>query len=366
MTVKSRVVALVLLLGSSAAALPSCAAPAPAAPPAAPASPAPGPVAKVGPVIPGTPFPAWTYTNVNPAAGPAKVDLATVLGKQPVMFVYWIAGNPRSEKVLQEAEALAKAAGPKLAVFSIASPPMGSTDLNPIRQRLSEMKVQVPCLNDDAFRLAQQLSVKAVPSIALVDASGALRLVGAGSPKQSVEYKLTVADAIKRLGQTGQVGTYGELPRYEPVVELFGTKPPAFDLPAAEDGIPRSSKSLLASDKVNVFVFWAIDCPHCTQFMPKLNAWVKDHRDAVNVVSLARVMNDTLKTRTQEFVRVNGFVFPTLIDKDFVVAQQYNVVATPTILILRPDGTADSIMPPSETDFDKFFAAKKKALLGKS
>ncbi|HEX6850794.1 MAG TPA: TlpA family protein disulfide reductase [Candidatus Polarisedimenticolaceae bacterium] len=362
MTVQPRVAVLLLLFGSLWAA--SSARCAPAGAPAAP--PAPSSVAKVGPAVPGAPFPAWTYTNLNPAAGPAKVDLATVLGKQPVMLVYWIAGNLRSEQVLREAEALGKAAGPRLAVFSIASPPMGSSDVNPIRQRLSEMKIQIPCLNDEGFRLAQQLAVKSVPSISLVDASGVLRLVGAGSPKQSVEYKLTVADAIKRLGQTGQLGTYGELPRYEPVVELFGTKPPAFDLPAAEDGIPRSSKSLLASDKINVFVFWAIDCPHCTQFMPKLNAWVKDHRDGVNVVSLARVMNDTLKTRTQEFVRLNGFVFPTLIDKDFAVAQQYNVIATPTILILRPDGTADSIMPASETDFDKFFAAKKKALLGKS
>ena len=330
------------------------------------AAPAPSAASKVDPAVPGAPFPAWTYTNLNPASGPPKVDLATVLGKQPVLFVYWIANNPRSEKVLEEVEAVAKAAGPRLAMYAIASPPMGSTDVAPIRQRLAELKVQVPCLNDDGFRLAQQLSVKSVPSISLVDASGVLRLLNGGSPKQSVEYKLTVADAIRRVAQTGQLGTYGDLPRYEPVVELFGTKPPAFDLPAAEDGIPRSSKSLLASDKVNVYVFWAIDCPHCTQFMPKLNAWLKDHRDKINVVGVARVMNDALKVRTQEFVRVNAFVFPNLIDKDFAVAQQYNVVATPTILILRPDGTADSIMPASEQDFDKFFGSKTKALLGKS
>lgn len=349
MRIRSRAVALSVLLAASVAA-----AQAPAAP------------AKIAPVVPGSAFPAWTYANLNAAAGPAKVDLATVLGKQPVLFFYWIAGNARSEKVLQEVEALAKSAGGRLAVYAIASPPMGSSDVNPIRQRLAEMKVQVPCLNDDGFRLAQQLQVKSVPSISLVDASGVLRLINGGSPKQSIEYKLTVADAVRRIATTGQLGTYGDLPRYEPIVELLGTKPPAFDLPAVEDGISRSSKSLLASDKVNVFVFWAIDCPHCTQFMPKLNAWVKGHRDTVNVVGVARVMNDALKTRTQEFVRLNGFVFPNLVDRDFAVAQQYNVIATPTILILKPDGTADSLMPASEHDFDKFFAAKTKSLLGKS
>lgn len=348
------VVALSILVAAGAA----LAADAPAPPSASPS--------KIAPVVPGSAFPAWTFTNLNAAAGPAKIDLAATLGKQPVVFCYWIAQNPRSEKVLQEVEALAKAAGGKLAVFAIASPPMGSTDLAPIRQRLAEMKISVPCLNDDSFRLAQQLSVKSVPAISLVDASGVLRLINGGSPKQSIEYKLTVADAVRRIATTGQLGTYGDLPRYEPVVELFGTKPPAFDLPAVEDGIPRSSQSLLASDKLNVYVFWSIDCPHCTQFMPKLNAWVKGHRDSVNVIGVARVTNDALKTRTQEYVKLNAFVFPNLIDKDFAVAQQYNVIATPTILILRPDGTADSIMPPSEGDFDKFFAAKKKAILGKS
>ena len=176
MTVQPRVAVLLLLFGSLWAA--SSARCAPAGAPTAP--PAPSSVAKVGPAVPGAPFPAWTYTNLNPAAGPAKVDLATVLGKQPVMLVYWIAGNLRSEQVLREAEALGKAAGPRLAVFSIASPPMGSSDVNPIRQRLSEMKIQIPCLNDEGFRLAQQLAVKSVPSISLVDATGVLRLVGAG------------------------------------------------------------------------------------------------------------------------------------------------------------------------------------------
>ena len=211
------------------------------------------------------------------------------------------------------------------------------------------------------------LDEKSEQIINLKDADGMSGLMTVYTMLTSrLEYKLTVADAVRRIATTGQLGTYGDPPRYEPIVELLGTKPPAFDLPAVEDGISRSSKSLLASEKVNVFVFWAIDCPHCTQFMPKFNAWLKDHHDGINAVGVARVMNDTLKTRTQEFVRLNSFVFPNLVDKDFVVAQQYNVVATPTILILRPDGTADSIMPASETDFEKFFAAKKKSLLGKS
>jgi peroxiredoxin len=186
------------------------------------------------------------------------------------------------------------------------------------------------------------------------------------SLKQPLEYKLTLEDAVKRVAATGQLGTYGLLPRYDPIAEFIGKKPPEFELPEAGDGIPRRSKSLIASDKVNVLIFWSIDCAHCTKFMPKFNAWLRDHREGMNVVSLAKTTNDAMKTKTAEFVKFNGFIFPTLLDKDFTVAQQYLVTGTPTIVLMRPDGVVHSIMPAGEENFDVFFAAKRKEILKKS
>lgn len=333
--------------------------------PAPHAQPAPAPVAAAAPVPAGQPFPAWTYTNLNDGAGgPAKIDLAAILGKKPVIFCYWIAGLARSERILLDLQSLVNEVGAgKVALIGIAKPFGGSTDVLPIRQRIQDLKIQVPVLLDDTFRLGQQLLVQTVPSISAVDASGKLRLTNGGSLLQTLEYKMTLESAIRRLAGTGQMGTYGVLPRYDPVTEMIGKKSPDFEAASLDDGIPRRWSSLMASDKVNVLVFWSVTCPHCQKELPKLNTWLQGHKDGINVVTAARVDNDQMKTKTQEFCRLSAFSFPTLVDPTFKIADLFNVNATPTILVIRPDGVIDSVVPAGEDTFAGFLEEKKKALL---
>jgi len=60
----------------------------------------------------GAPFPAAKFANLNEAPGqPASVELATYLGKKPIVFVYWMAGNPRAEKILMDTQAAVDKAG---------------------------------------------------------------------------------------------------------------------------------------------------------------------------------------------------------------------------------------------------------------
>ncbi len=312
----------------------------------------------------GAPFPAWSYPNLNEGAGgAATIDLAGVLGRVPVIFHYWMPGHQRSEQVLIELQTLVESLGPgKAVLFAVTTPPMGSTDLAPIRARIRDLKLRVPCLKDDGLRLAQQTNADRVPAIALVDREGKLRLTNGASLVQSVEYKTDLAGLVKRLAEKGTIGTYGALPRYDPVVELIGKKAPDFQLPAASDGVPTKLSSLLAADKVNVLVFWSVDCPHCKKSLPELSRWVAKNGADVNVISVARVTNDALKNQTKEFVRVNGLAFPTFLDQDFRAAQQYYVTATPTVLVLRPDGTVHSTMSATETNYSRFFEAQKKEI----
>ena len=323
--------------------------------------------AEVPPVPSGVRFPAWTYPNANPAAGgAAKIDLATILGKSPIVFYFWVPGVQRSDSVFADLQALVEKQGAgKLTLLGVVSP-LAATDLAAVKTKALEAKVKVPVLWDESFRLMQQLKIMTTPYIAIVDKAGILRLTNGVSLKQPLEYKMSLEDGIKRAAASGQIGNYGELPRYEPVTEFLGKKPPQFELADASDGIPRSSTSLISSDKLNVYIFWSVDCPHCVKFMPKFNDWLRGHREGMNVVSLARVTNDALKTKTVEFTKLNGFVFPTLLDKDMQVAGLYQITATPTILVLRPDGVMDSVMPAGEENFDAFFDAKRKAILKKS
>lgn len=326
------------------------------------------PVAGLAPVPPvnfGAAFPAAKFGNVNDVPGqPATVDLATYLGKKPIVFVYWMAGNPRSEKILLDTQAAVDKAGAgKVAFFPIAAPAFGSTDLGPLKARIAALKLKAPVLNDEGFRLLQELQVHAVPNIAIVDGEGKLRMTNGGGLTQSLEYKLDVEGAIRRLASTGRMGTYGALTNYYPVTELVGKKCPDFEAPFINDAAARSFSSMLAPDKVNVLIFWSVDCPHCKASLPKLNEWLKGHSDGMNVISAARITDDATKARTAEYCKISGFNFPTFIDKDMQIGAIYQVVSTPTIVVIRPDGVVDSVLLSSETDLGAALAAKKQEIL---
>jgi hypothetical protein len=95
-------------------------------------------LAAVQPVNFGEPLPAAKFANLNTAAGqPATVDLANVLGRKPIVLVYWMAANPRSEKILQETVTAVESAGgsDKVELYSVAAPPYGSTDIAPLKAR---------------------------------------------------------------------------------------------------------------------------------------------------------------------------------------------------------------------------------------
>lgn len=334
-------------------------APKPTAPSGAPG------LAHVQPVDFGGAFPAAKFANLNDAPGqPATVDLAAYLGKKPIVFVYWMVGNARSEKIVLDAQAAVEKSGSdKIAFLPIAAPAYGSTDVGPIKARTAALKLKAPVLDDEGFRLLQQLEVHAVPNITIVDASGKLRMSNGGSLTQSLEYKLDVEGAIHRVAATGRIGTYGALPTYYPVTELVGKKCPDFDAPLIDDAAARSLSSMLASDKLNVLIFWSVDCPHCKASLPKLNDWLKGHAAGVNVISAARITDDATKTRTAEYCKISGFLFPTFVDKDMQIGATFQVISTPTVLVIRPDGVVDSVLLSSETDLGAALEAKKREIL---
>jgi thiol-disulfide isomerase/thioredoxin len=251
----------------------------------------------------------------------------------------------------------------KIAFFPIAAPAFGSTDVAPLKARIAALKLKSPVLNDTGFRLLQELQVHAVPNIAIVDGEGKLRMSNGGSLSQSLEYKLDVEGAIRRVATTGRMGTYEALSTYYPVVELVGKKCPDFDAPLINDVAERSLSSMLASDKLNVLIFWSVDCPHCKAALPKLNDWLKGHTEGMNVISAARVTDDATKARTAEYCKINTFSFPTFIDKDMQIGAIYQVVSTPTIVVIRPDGVVDSVLLSSETDLGAALDAKRRELV---
>jgi peroxiredoxin len=315
--------------------------------------------------VPGEPFPAGTYSNMNAqAGGPAEIDLARYLGKKPLVLYYWIAGNTRSEQTFLELQQLVAEIGPeKLSLLGAAVPRPG-IDVDKIALRMKQLGIEVPVLEDTEFQLGQRLRVSSVPNITVIDGEGRMRLTNGASLRQVLGYELDVAAAIRSTADSGRLLTHGYLAKYFPVRELEGEPCPDFTAPQIEDSVERRLHGLLDDSKVNVLIFWSVDCPHCRKSLPEINSWLREHPDDVNVISCASVRDEADKTKTKEFCKLNGFEFPTLVDVDSRVGDLYKVTTTPTIVIIGPDGVVDSTIISGYTDFGRTMEQKKKSLLG--
>jgi peroxiredoxin len=309
----------------------------------------------------GKPFPAASFRNLNlQAGGPETIDLAQVLGKKPVVLLYWIAGNERADKMFIELQELVEGMGAgKLAFYGAAYPQPGH-DADIIAERLNKLGIRVPVLNDENFNLGRQLRVQSVPNVTIIDSKGIFRLTNAASLTQVLEYKMTVGSAISRVAEKGSLGTYGYLDRYYPVKEMVGKRSPDFKAPLLDNGVVQSWYSMFMKDRLNVLVFWSVDCPHCRKSVPRLNDWLKGQAGKINAIGVVAVANDAVKTKTEEFCSEAGFVFPTFMDKDASIARLFQVTSTPTVLIIRPNGVIDSVLLSSIKDFSKTLEEKQR------
>lgn len=317
----------------------------------------------VSPVAFGEVFPGGKYRNLNPAAGPESIDLSTVLGRKPIILYYWIPGNPRADEVFQQIEAIVAAGGAdKAALFGVVMlrPERG---IEYVKIGIEKLALKAPILEDPDFKIGQMLRVQSVPNITIIDVTGKLRLTNGASLAQSLEYKMNVGTALERVVQKGSIGTYGYLDRYYPVQELVGKQCPDFKAPLLTNKIEQRWSSMLDASKLNVLIFWSVDCPHCRTSLPEINAWLKQNPEGVNVVSAAKVTGDASEVRTREFCEVNGFAFPTLMDQDLRISELYQVTATPTILVIRPDGVIDSVLMAEVGKLAQALEQKKRELL---
>ena len=322
------------------------------------------PPSPVQPAQMGEPFQPAAFPNLNAqSGGAATIDLAQVIGKTPVVLLYWIAGHPRADAALEQLQDLAEEFGAdKLAVYGVAIQRPGR-EADAIQQRLTELGIRLPVLDDSDFRLGQQLRVQSAPSVTIIDREGRLRLTNGGALLQILGYKETVGTAIRRVAETGSIRTYGYLERYYPVKELIGKPCPDFKAPLLSNSVEQRWSSLIESDKLNVLIFWWVDCSHCRTSLPEINAWLRNNADAFNVVTAARIIDDVSKVRTKQFCELNDFVFTTLVDKDNRIGDLYQVTVTPTILIIRPDGVVDSVLLSGQQDIIKKLEEKKRELL---
>jgi peroxiredoxin len=94
--------------------------------------------------------------------------------------------------------------------------------------------------------------------------------------------------------------------------------------------------------KAVVVDFWATWCPPCLFQVPELNAFWKKHRDAGDVVVIGISVDTEGAEVVGPWVAEQAVEYPILLG-DEALARRFGAQGFPTLALVRPDGTLDSL-----------------------
>jgi cytochrome c biogenesis protein CcmG/thiol:disulfide interchange protein DsbE len=114
---------------------------------------------------------------------------------------------------------------------------------------------------------------------------------------------------------------------------------PDFALPDLDGRTVRLSEFL---GKAVVIDFWATWCPPCLFQVPELNAFWKKHRDAGDVAVLGVAVDTEGAEVVAPWVAEQKVEYPILLG-DEGLARRFGAQGFPTLALVRPDGTLDSL-----------------------
>ncbi len=287
--------------------------------------------------------------------GPVGRAVAPLVGKAPVLAVYWRPGDPLSEETLVRAAATVQEITTRLhlvpvAVLAARQPP------DAVRARLKAMGMAgFPPLVDGG-QFARIVGVRAIPSFVLVDAGGILRVVGGSDVTQVGPGSVSIAEAMAAAAAGKPVPTLGVLPTRR-VFRLLRKKLPALAGTRLDGKTWVKLTDFLDGRRWLLVVFWSPTCPHCVKMLPELRLWLKTHpRDDLRVVDVARGDAPALRRGAREFI--GGYPFEHVLDVDRQISRGLQVHETPALFLVAPDGTVKAVQAGGSVDPGAWLAAE--------
>jgi peroxiredoxin/uncharacterized membrane protein YphA (DoxX/SURF4 family) len=118
-----------------------------------------------------------------------------------------------------------------------------------------------------------------------------------------------------------------------------GARAPSFRLPALNQPGPISLKTLLAHKKLLMLIFIDPECSSCTQLLPEIVRWQQAHASRLTIAVISRLIrHGNGRNIDKQSLRY------LLLQEKHEVAEAFRVRATPSAILLRPDGTIVSVL----------------------
>jgi len=84
-------------------------------------------------------------------------------------------------------------------------------------------------------------------------------------------------------------------------------------------------------------IFWATWCPNCKAEIPALNALHEKHGNDIELLAINVTVNDSLR-RVEHYQKKYNLAYPLAFDEGQNVSRAYNVMGTPTLIIIDING----------------------------
>lgn len=286
--------------------------------------------------------------------GAAGKDLATLIGKGPVLVIYWRPGDQVSEQALANAVGMARESAPTVPLYLVGIL-AASQSPEEFNSRLGVLGLAGIPVHQDGGQLAFVLGVRKVPSFALIDAGGVLRLVGGSDLAQAGESGVTALEALTLAGRGQPVPTVGTLAtdrvyRWlgKPLPELAATNPDGRTWRKLSEVVARGRRTLL--------FYWSPACAHCKEMLPKLWMWYETKRPKdLDIVTLARADIPALRAEIAPLIK--AFTWTNLLDLDASITKTLMVQETPTAFLVGSDGKIAGIQVGAKINWEKWLAS---------
>jgi peroxiredoxin/uncharacterized membrane protein YphA (DoxX/SURF4 family) len=143
-------------------------------------------------------------------------------------------------------------------------------------------------------------------------------------------------DALEWGPGGGATSPNGSVATQPPLGLPIGATAPEFELPGLH-GETLTLESLRAAGKPVMMLFTDPNCGSCTAMLPEIRRWQKEHAEqlTISLVSQGTVEENRAKS-TEHGLR------GVLMEQDRGVSEAYEVEASPSAVLVRPDGTIGS------------------------
>ena len=313
---------------------------------------------------PGTKFPALRLNVLEPGATELTLlDLGAILGKKPIVFVYFLMGEGISEEVFLDVQEMAETElKDKVAVFGVIKLGRRYT-LDAAIERLSLFGASVPVVVERNLLLANHLGVKTAPSISLIDHNGIYKVPDAKSLKQEIVRGINMRKAILNAARRGPVPQSLRLPRYYPAEELVGEPFPDFILKELNSDKRFKLSDYVKESRVTALFFWHPNCKQCKTAMPGIVTGAISYEKWLDIISVTNLTNADEERNASDTIRAHKMEFPVLVDEGKRVRDLYKVLSTPTMFFIRPDGIVDSVYTKGDANYIPIFSVRIRRIL---